>query len=264
MASSEEPNLFRAQSRAIKLLQHLGINEPWKVSIEDVAMVVGVLVTYGPLKGAEARLVRDGERGIIRVRAGIRERGRQRMGVAHELGHWEQHRDKSQVAVCVHGDIHGYSESPEELEATAFAAELLMPKKVVRERYGKAAVTLDLVSTAAGEMETTLTATAVRLVDMSKDAYMVVFSENGTARWWRASSGCPSLSLQKRQAIDADSVAHWVAKGEVASPRADKVAAAAWFAHIPWHERLTVYEQSMRLGSYATVMTILSISEGEE
>ena len=227
-------------------------------------MALGVLVTIGPLMGAEARLVRDSERGLIRVREGIPERGRERMAIAHELGHWELHGETSQVAVCVDDDIHGYSASVEELEANAFACELLMPGKVVRERFGRAGVTLALVGRAATEMGTTLTSTAVRLVDMSRDAHMVVFSENGSVKWWRASSGCPRLPLQRRQPLSSHSVAHWVAKGGPASVRPEPVNPAAWFDHIPWHDRLEVYEESMRLGSYPTVMTILSIADDRE
>jgi hypothetical protein len=65
MTSKAEPQLFRAQSQAGKLLEALGIEDPRDVELEDIAMHLGINVAEGSLKGAEARLLRWGNKGII-------------------------------------------------------------------------------------------------------------------------------------------------------------------------------------------------------
>ena len=56
-------------------------------------------------------------------------RGRKRFAIAHEIGHWILHRDISQINACTDADmIDRYKASVPEVEASSFAAELLMPQ----------------------------------------------------------------------------------------------------------------------------------------
>lgn len=84
------------------------------------------------LTGCLARLVRQGKRGIIRTKSGIREDGRRRFAIAHELGHWFLHEKESQVFVCTAEQMRDYKGSPVEVEANLFASELLMPTCLFR------------------------------------------------------------------------------------------------------------------------------------
>ena len=137
-----QPDLNRAKAAAFKLSKRYGFLHPAQMTLEDIAWDRGVVIAPGSLDGSEARLVRKGKRGIIRVRAGAGEVGRRRFGIAHELGHWEQH-EESQWLACSAADLRDYKKSPEEAEANTFAAELLMPEGVCRDlvahyerRYG--------------------------------------------------------------------------------------------------------------------------------
>jgi hypothetical protein len=222
-------------------------------------MHLEVEVIDAPLSRAEARLVRLGNVGRIRVQEGIPEIGRRRFAIGHELGHWCLHEQTSQIETCLSTEIHGYAGSSEELEGNSFASELLMPKKLVLKRYGRAELTLELIDTAASEMLTTLSATAVRLVETSRDPHMVVFSSEGHVRWWQASAKLSGVWLERRQAIDHDSFAWAASEGGPSAATPQLVRPDAWFEHLDHCERLEVYEQSILLGSYGTVVTILSI-----
>lgn len=227
-------------------------------------MHLGIEVIEAPLRGAEARLVRREGKGRIRVRNNIRETGRRRFVISHEIGHWCLHEASTQLETCLSEEIHGYVGSNEELESNAFAAELLMPKRLVRERYGQAERTLDLIGKAADEMLTTFTATAVRLVETSNDPYLVVFSRNGKVQWSQRSARLTKIWLQRKQHVDQDSTAWAAEKDAKTTIRPQRVRSEAWFGHLAQCERLEVYEQSMCLGRYGIVVTIISCFEHED
>lgn len=258
MMRDEDPRLTTARIASHKLLQRYTIHNPKDVLLEDLAMALGVVVIDGLLKGAEARLVRRGNKGLVRVREGIPESGRRRFAIAHELGHWQLHEDVSPLFSCTETDIYFYAGTHQELEANEFAAQLLMPNTFMREHF-KATPTLALVRTAAAEMDTTLTATCVRIIETTRDSCFVVFSENGIVQWWRRSDACPRFWLEKRQSISQKSVASSIFDGKKPPSEPERVATEAWFEHIEHSNRLKVYEESMRLGRYPAVMTILSL-----
>ena len=82
-----------------------GFVGPEELVLEDMAFARGVLVIDATLDSADARLVRSGDRGIIRVSDAIPEAGRRRFAIAHELGHWEMHSKVTQLAVCTDDDM---------------------------------------------------------------------------------------------------------------------------------------------------------------
>ena len=69
---------------------------------------------------------------MIRTKRGIREEGRKRFAIAHELGHWFLHENESQFFVCTAEQMREYKGSPTEVEANIFASELLMPTFLFR------------------------------------------------------------------------------------------------------------------------------------
>src|SRR5690242_12696625 len=93
-------NRMRAEGAAWKIGQEYCLDAPGPTPVEDIAMDNGVLCLEAELTGCLARLVRKGKSGIIRTKAGIREEGRKRFAIAHELGHWFLHEAESQMFIC--------------------------------------------------------------------------------------------------------------------------------------------------------------------
>ncbi len=139
---NSEGAFTKAEVAAAKLLRRFGLRDPRNLVLEDLAMALGVVVVDASLKGAEARLVRRGKKGLIRVSDAIPEAGRRRFAIAHELGHWSVHAHTSQLNLCLDEDIVGYKGSREELEANAFAGSLLMPGRYLQQTYPSAPSTL--------------------------------------------------------------------------------------------------------------------------
>jgi len=260
MRSEADIDFTKAEVAAAKLLRRYAVVDPRQLVLEDLAMALGVVVRDAPLRGAEARLVRQGEKkGLIRVREDIPEEGRRRFAIGHELGHWSCHQEVSQLSLCLASDVVGYRGSREELEANAFAANLLLPGRFLRENY-RAAPSLALVRVIAEELISTLTATSVRVVETTDDPCLVVFTdlETGCVQWWRRSSRCPKVWLERRQQISELSVTSAVLGGQEGAS-VEEVDPAAWFQHVGGHDRLVAYEESMRLGGYPTAITLLSV-----
>lgn len=261
MMKKEEPKLISAKGAAFQIIQSLGMSSPLEVSLEDIAMSRGVLVMDGNLEGAEARLVRKGDRGIIRVKQGISEIGRRRFALSHELGHWELHKNQSQWNACSENELHDYTNSNLEIEANAFAAELLMPTSLFRPRCESEEPSLNLLKRLADEFQSTLTATAIRFVEEIRQPCMVIFSKDGVVQWWRKSDKSDGLWIEKNWALKKESDAWECTQGRMAeSSKFEFVEPETWFNEEVCVRTERVYEQSMRLGRYPTVLTLLSLS----
>ncbi len=227
--------------------------------LEDIAMMRGAYVLEGKLHGAEARLIRKGEHGVIRIRADLPELGRKRFAIAHELGHWELDGSVNQLSVCTADDISGSRTVASEVVANALAGELLMPTRLMAPRCNEENPALELVCQIAEEFCTTVTATALRFVEECQEMCVAVFSQNRKVKWWKAREGAP-VWIERGQAIDNRSSAWAPVSGSVMEP----VETEAWFPDWEGGGARKVHEQSMVLGHYGIVLTLLWLIDSEE
>lgn len=248
-----------AKIAASKLLNDFAVTSARDIDLEIMAADRGAFIRRGGITGAEARLTRRDSRGIIRIREDIPEKGRERFDIAHELGHWELHRGRTQLKFCTDNDIQGYVNSPMELEASAFAAHLLLPPRLIGAHCNATAPDLQLVKDLAEEFTTTLTTTVGRVVEESRTHCVAVFSENGEVRRWRRrQDNGPNVWLASRQEIHPNSIAAKCADGSDGLSQMAEVPVAAWFPAIHTPD-FRLFEQSMRLGRYPTVLTLLRL-----
>lgn len=254
------PSQIKAQAAAWRIHRHFAITEPSEIDVETIAMARGVFVANGKTPGTDAWLVRGDGLGLVRVNDGIRERGRRRFAIAHELGHWELHRDQSQVGMLCHAvDLRDYTNSPTEIEANVFAAEFLMPTRHFQAACRGRQPDLAIIKDLAEQYDTTLTATAMRYVDLSPQTCLVVFSEEGRVRYWRGRQGNSGFWIDKAQAISQESMAWQCWMNGVTESNPVEVPGTAWFPSSRDAEDLSVTEHSMRLGGYNMIMSLLWI-----
>jgi len=201
------PDLVKATAAAAQLIREYGIVSPAQIIIEDIAMDLGVLTKVAPLAGAEAHLLRKGNRGVIRVSDRITELGRRRFAIGHELGHWHLHTLQVPTWLCTSNDIHAYRGPDREIEANSFAAELLMPSSLFRPHL-KPGISIALAKALASEFMTSLTATAVRMVEESSDECYIIFSHDGKVTWWKGGRNSLGLWIESAQEIDPQSFAY--------------------------------------------------------
>lgn len=246
-----------AKRAAEALLSEFFISEPHEIHLEDLAMYRNVLVKPGKLQGAEARLVRAGNSGKIRVSDTTRELGRYRFSVAHELGHWEMHSASPVINPCTTRDVTpGYHASGCEFEANCFAAELLMPESMFLPRCG-GPLSLDLASELSATFQSSLTATAIRLLTLRDQDYAaLIWSSHGTIQWFWGSPLFEYSWLDKTNPLSRTTVAgrYWH-QGTIPPQQPVQSRAAAWLSDD--FSGNYVLEQSIPLPTYDSLLTLL-------
>jgi len=258
-------NKAGAFAAAAHLWDLYGLTRPEDLVLEDLAYAMGVVVLEDRLDGADARLVRRGKRGLIRVRQDIAELGRKRFATAHELGHWVLHERISQVLACTSEDmVRRYKASLPEVEANYFASALLLPEKLVQPQIRGKQPTFDLIKQLASRFDTSLTATALRFVELSTEYCAVVISRAGRIRWGRASEAMEAaFRLDWGAALAPESVAAAAFRGNDTSNGPQEVDLSTWLrakeAGDVELEVDTVCEDARLFAQYGQVLSLLWI-----
>lgn len=109
------------------------------MDVERIAELLGAIVRYQPFENnVSGALIRDGRVTAIGVNL-EHSQTRRRFTIAHEIGHLRLHDGRPlivepSVRVNLRDDVSSLATNQEEIDANAFAAELLMPKgSVLRE-----------------------------------------------------------------------------------------------------------------------------------
>lgn len=120
------------------MLREFGVSAP-PVPIERIIKSRKIVLQYAPLEEDLSGMayIKDGI-GIIGVNA-LHHPNRQRFSAAHELAHHVLHADAIQEAVHVdkgirvlfRDDVSSLGSEPMEVQANAFAAELLVPRELL-------------------------------------------------------------------------------------------------------------------------------------
>ena len=246
-------------NRAESIIHELNIRYPSEIYVRDIAMSLGAYVRERELHGCEARLVRKGSMGIISVNETIPEEGRKRFAIAHEIGHFILHTG-TQLILCDEDDMHAWKESKtREMEANKFAASLLMPYEIFVRFINKGQPIFDVISGVAEEFRTTLTATALRYVSLSKEPCALVVSKNGFIKWYRKSDSF-NFHVKVGEKLSFDTFAFDYFDGVDISKDPDSVPACSWLAD-KIDEESDIIEQSISLGNYGVVLSLLWICD---
>jgi len=244
----------RGRHKAVELLRRLHIQSIEELDVEAIALHHGLRVRYGGLAGAQGRLTSRGGRGFIRVADRITQVPRRRYVISHELGHHLIHAPNAEVSLCTDGDLLRYDASagnPEE-EANWFAAELLMPKTLFEPRCDVRQPSLEHLRSLAEAFGTTLTATAIRFVDLAPEACAVVWSEAGAIKWAiRGRDFWPWIEFGQRLGSYTHAADAFQGKALPVGPQL--VPSRAWTDH----QGGDLYEDSQWFSSVRAALTLL-------
>ena len=249
-----------AEKCADQLISQLAISDVDDLDVEAIAMTQKALVVYGGLSGAEARLSRSPRLSFIRVNDAIPESGRKRFAIAHELGHLLL-QDGSQLALCSDRElISFYTNSPEELEANAFAAALLMPASLFGPPCRSAKPTLRGIGEMANRFQVTLTATCVRYLQFSPHRCCLVVSRDGKIRYHRKTKDFGYFITPREELKSATYAADYF-RGEPLPSGMQSVEATAWLEGARIDSSKMIKEDSIAMPAYNSVLTLLWIDE---
>jgi len=221
----------------------------------SIAENQGLEVSEQPLSGFLGVLLIDGDLGVIAIDENIKESGRKNFTIAHELGHFVCHRALRNKFSCQENDIFGSQGGKLlEREANSFAAEILMPERFFGQSLAADEESYDLVPRLAEAFGTTLTATAIRYVDLAQNPCAVVLSENRQISWHRKSSDFKYDVLEG--ALSENSYADDFYAGKSLPKENKPVYAGAWLRDVR-PESGTIVEASYPLAKYKKVLTLL-------
>lgn len=235
------------------LLRELGITEPEDILIEAIAQDRQATIVYEPLTGCEARLLGLGDKAIITVRKDA-PRERQRFSAAHELGHWM--RDRGKMAFSCEAKVFAQewnADNPER-RANRYAADLLLPTTMFTPRARNREITFASVHELAKAFQTSLTATAIRLVELGSFPAMIVCHNLEKRHWFIRSEDVPN-EIWPLERVAEETAAYRLLKGMSTPSTPTRISADAWIKHADsW--RYSLIEDSLRLGN-GSVLSLL-------
>jgi hypothetical protein len=247
----------RARKAATAIHDRLRIRDASDIDIEGIAAVHGLDVRRGGLPGADARLVGSGPIGIIRLSTKIDHEGAQRFSVAHELGHRQLAHRSVKLLSCEPPSLH--IERGAEAEANAFAAELLMPARLLRHRCEVSPVALARPREIASDFRVSIVAAALRFVELTSERCALVFSRDGRVGWAaRSDSFVPFIDRGRR--LCAAGVAFGWFRGGNLDEGPQPVPADAWFDH-DGDPEAEIIEDALAIAPAGGVLSLLWIPE---
>lgn len=255
-------DFMRAHIEASKFVELYSFENPEDIRIEDIAMDQGLIIREGSLKGAGARLVQNGENGIITINASDDSR-RKRFAIAHELAHWKMHRESKFAGICAAQDLMTVNdEGSIEAEANVFASEVLMPRNLFYPMCRSLEPSFEAISKLSKVFDTSLTATALRFIDSTKENCFLVWAENLKVVWWRKNKS--RLFIDKNWELKSKTMAWECIKGNLEQTQMKKVAPESWFLDIPENMIVSASEQAIRFGNSSITLSLLWVFEDDK
>lgn len=243
--------------RPEELLERCLVDSPEDIDLDVIAHEAGLEVRDRPLTGCEASLVGYGDKGIVTVTTGVAP-VRRRFSIAHEIGHWEQHRGQS-FSCRIEERALDKAAMGKERQADDYASSLMMPTNLFKEAISssKAGVSLALVSELGSTFNASFPAAAIRYVELSGEPVVLIFNGVGNRRWWSARSKRVPEHLWLKREVDSDSFVSDLIPAASSTKKFGKMPAEVWFESMP--EDRNVQEHSIRLQE--GVYTILHLTD---
>lgn len=230
---------------AERLLQSLGVTEPHEIELEDIAFDQGAEIRYCDLSGCEADILGYRDRAIISI---DRNRGyaRKRFSIAHELGHWHYHRGKK--LQCRVEEYQPKHKQLAERKANGYAASLLMPQYLLRPRArDHRKLTFKTIEEFSSDFRTSLSATAIRLVEADIWPSMLIYHTRQGRKWFTQAPMFHNRWFPQAE-LDPESSAFDVVFGHSEGDTYPRVTGAeAWFDRSE-AQRYELFEQAKRVG----------------
>jgi Zn-dependent peptidase ImmA (M78 family) len=236
--------------------------DDWTARPEQVAARLGLRLVELSAERFEGALLRvkNGRVGTIVINKDIPEASRRRFTLAHELGHYLLPNQQDLLSPCTGRVIEqwGSSVSAAEQEANRFAAAILMPTERLLPVI-KAPPSFTAIQNIAQVFGTSLSASAYRYCERTSFRVAVVWSEQGKARWYKASTEFERYV--RLGDLDDQTFAADYFRGESVPDHFESVPATAWFYEQGLREDARIWEHSLWLPNYDATLTLLYIKE---
>ena len=253
------------EAEATSLLEELGICQ-LPIIPEEICRRLDIHYREDPFKDLDGALILNPSTGvgIICVSSLVVEQGRKNFTVAHELGHWCMDSLEQNTFLCPRGVVESFKPviTPVELRANEFAAKFLMPRFVFQPLVDCRRPGWNQVKELAALSQTTLTATAIRFMDLTDEACCLIVSQAGKIGWFRKSRDFRPYIQMDNRLLSPGTVAYAVSRGDAPPDRFEDVKADNWVSGKGVKPYTEILEWSLPMNPYGQVLTLLYDEEG--
>ncbi len=262
--------MTKAESSAEELVFDLGLTLP--IIPEDVCNELNnelFSVSYQEKSLSSQKFcgisVGDESGAKILINAAIENRGRKNFTAAHEIGHVMMHiqTGKQSEFECTNNDLSGRENAKKlyEKEANEFASSLLMPKSLINKSILQNDLNWQLIQSIYNDCETSLEATARRVVRLSDEACALIIHKDGEMWTPIKSSSFPAFINKTSFPKNLNTSPDFVDK-ELPNVL-EECDASDWLSDSKGIPNV-VYYNSIRNDEYDRTMTLLVIPEIDE
>jgi len=203
---------------------------------------------------------KDQSKWLIVYNSSVPSPGRKRFTLAHEFGHYLLHRQLQPQFACSQQDMEDWDadEREIEVEADVFASFLLMPLDDFRKQVAGQTISFDLLSHCADRYGVSLTAAALKWIEIADKRAVVVVARDDHLLWARSNqaafkSGAFFATRKKTIAVPRASVAH--SGNCIATSQKATVNAQLWFPRES--NKVPLTEMTMVSDQYDYTLTLL-------
>jgi Zn-dependent peptidase ImmA (M78 family) len=203
---------------------------------------------------------------MIVYNSGVTSTGRIRFTLAHELGHYLLHRERQDEFNCSQQDMEEWDAEGREIETEAdlFASYLLMPLDDFRQQIGHERMSFDLLSHCADRYGVSMTAAALKWIEIADKRAVLVASRDDHLLWARSNraalrSGAYFPTRRYTIEVPRRSITH--SGNCIAIKQTEVTQARVWFPKEPDDMPLT--EMTLVSDQYDYTLTLLSMPEAE-
>lgn len=248
-----------AEEAAARSLKRIGLDDPSDVPLDALAGAFEIGLRSRLIEGAQGRLVRGSAGSIVVISTSVALPTSRRFVFAHELGHHQLPWTQSQLEVCSADNFLPSYREPHgaEAQASAFARAFLMPKMLARPictgRPG-----FETIRALHERFQVSLTAAALRFLQLTDERCAVVFSKRGSIRWFSTSEDF-GHGIPFNTPLDPQSYAYDAARGKAVPGEPEALSATAWLGGKRIDDEDDIYEESVPMPSFNAVLTLLWI-----
>jgi hypothetical protein len=258
MNMTEKPDSVLAASRAF--LKRFGENCGKR--LPEVLPEIGLQLHYRNATSYEGALLRMKgiPRGYIVASSEVQDVRRRRFTLGHEIGHYILPDQQDLCQPCGKTQIESWDDAlaKPERDANQFAAEILMPRSIVQP-FLRESPRFSHIDQIAQACETSLTASAYRLCELSAFRVAMVWSEALRVRWYKPSE--EFIRWVQKGSVSQDSYAFDAFEGRPIPGTFESVPASAWLFEKGLKPDARILEHSVAMPNYDGVLTLLFIPD---
>jgi Zn-dependent peptidase ImmA (M78 family) len=234
--------------------------------LNQIAFRLGARVVEEDLGGSEASIIIvPGNKAIITISTKVLSTERKRFSIAHELGHFQIHRNRIGFNLCSSSNIETFMGKPVDIEqeANQFASNFLLPERFVARIFSKSEPSMDLIGEVASSYEVSLTATALRFTEFTEEPIAVVLSRGGRIVFFKGAKAFTEsdVFVNVGEAVGGNTMAGKLRNDQISGEGWRKVLASDWLRKGEYRRDARIQEWSVYMPRYDNILTLLWINE---